>query len=72
MVTFCLIILSKSLVFKKKEDSYYIINKTDFSEWEEEIISLSNDKLVVKNKEGMEYYYKKRNDIKLETNGKKE
>lgn len=64
--------IKQKFSIQKKEDSYYIINKTDFSEWEEEIISLSNDKLVVKNKEGMEYYYKKRNDIKLETNGKKE
>ncbi len=64
--------VKQNFVVKKKEASYYIENKTDFSAWEEEIITLSKDKLVLKNKEGMEYSYKKRNDIKLETNGKKE
>ncbi|NJM80754.1 MAG: hypothetical protein HC854_16165 [Flavobacterium sp.] len=64
--------IKQKFVIQKKEDSYFIINKTDFSEWEEEIISLFKEKLVLKNKEGMEYYYKRRNDIKLETNGKKE
>lgn len=64
--------IKQKFVIKKKEASYYIENKTDFSAWEEEMIALSKDKLVLKNKEGMEYYYKKRNDIKLETNGKKE
>lgn len=33
--------------------------KTNYASWEEEIIELTKDKLVVKNEQEMEYYYKR-------------
>ncbi|WP_045968092.1 hypothetical protein [Flavobacterium sp. 316] len=63
--------IKQQFSIEKRKDSYFIMNKTDFSNWEEEILTLSPEKLIVKNEEGIEYYYKKRNDIKLEDNGKK-
>jgi hypothetical protein len=33
--------------------------KTNYASWKEEIIELSNDKLVVKNQQDLEYHYKR-------------
>lgn len=45
--------------------------KTDYAKWSEEIILLSNDQLVVKNQQKIEYHYKKAAPINLLNDGEK-
>lgn len=51
--------VSEAFTIKVKDGNYYINYKTDFAKWEEEILSISNEKLVVKNKNQLEYHYKR-------------
>jgi hypothetical protein len=41
------------------EDSYFIECKTDFGKWNEEILTLEDSTLVLKNKQNLIYTYKK-------------
>lgn len=45
--------------------------KTKYAKWSEEIISLSDDKLVVKNPQKIEYHYKKAGPVNLLNDGEK-
>ena len=51
------------------DQSFIIVNKTEFSNWKEEIKWLSHEKLVLENEQEMKYYYKKRKDIKIGKDG---
>lgn len=42
-----------------KDETCYINYKTNFAKWTEEIVILTNEKLVVKNKNEIEYHYKR-------------
>ena len=44
---------------------------TDYAKWSEELISISDEELVVKNKENKEYHYKKAGPINLLQDGEK-
>jgi hypothetical protein len=43
----------------QKDNSFYIEYTTKFGKWEEEIITIADSTLVLKNKEKIEYTYKK-------------
>ena len=43
----------------QKEDKTYIDYTTTYAKWQEEVIALSDDELVIKNQHGIEYNYKK-------------
>lgn len=62
--------ISQEFVIEEKEESFFVINKTEFSSWKEEIKLLTNAKLMLENEQGIQYYYKKRNDIKIGKDGK--
>ena len=49
---------------KEKESAFYFLYKTEYASWEEEIIEISANELVVKNSNDIVYFYKKRNDLK--------
>ncbi|SFC99785.1 lipocalin family protein [Flavobacterium phragmitis] len=49
----------------------YLDYKTDYTKWSEEIISLSDKELVVKNPQKIEYHYKKAAPINLLNDGEK-
>ncbi|WP_418263475.1 lipocalin family protein [Flavobacterium faecale] len=53
-----------------ENDKLYLDYSTDFAKWSEEVITLTDEKLVVKNEENKEYYYKKTGAINLTGNGK--
>ncbi|MVO10936.1 hypothetical protein GOQ30_17325 [Flavobacterium sp. TP390] len=55
---------------EEKEGTFYLLNHTEFSDWKEEIERLDENELVIKNEEGIQYFFKKRTDINLGTNGK--
>ncbi|PBI85350.1 hypothetical protein BSF41_38200 [Flavobacterium sp. ACN2] len=52
-------------------EQVFLDYKTDYAKWSEEIISLSDDKLVVKNPQKIEYHYKKAGPVKLLNDGEK-
>ena len=54
-----------------KEDQVFLDYKTDYAKWSEELVSITDEKLVVKNKEKKEYHYKKAGPINLLDDGKK-
>jgi hypothetical protein len=51
-------------------EKVYLDYKTDYAKWSEELITLSDDKFVVKNPENKEYHYKKAGPVNILNNGK--
>jgi hypothetical protein len=47
----------------EKESVFYFLYKTDYASWEEEIIIINKEELVVKNSNDLVYFYKKRTDL---------
>ncbi|WP_130735577.1 hypothetical protein [Flavobacterium sp. J27] len=60
----------QEFTIEQKEGNVILLNHTEFSDWKEVIQDLSDTRLVLKNEQGIEYYYKKRTDIKLGKDGK--
>jgi len=54
-----------------KVDQVFLDYKTDYAKWSEELVSITDEKLVVKNKEKKEYHYKKAGPVNLLDDGKK-
>ena len=54
-----------------KDDEVFLDYKTDYAKWSEELVSITDEKLVVKNKEKKEYHYKKAGPVNLLDDGKK-
>lgn len=54
-----------------KGDQVFLDYKTDYAKWSEELISVSDTELVVKNEQNKEYHYKKAGAINLLNDGKK-
>ena len=54
-----------------ENDKAFLDYTTPYAKWSEELIAISNDKLVFKNAENKEYHYKKAAPINLENDGKK-
>jgi hypothetical protein len=54
-----------------ENDKAFLDYTTPYAKWSEELIAISNDKLVFKNAENKEYHYKKAAPINLESDGKK-
>lgn len=52
-------------------DQVLLDYNTKYTKWSEEIISLSDDKLVVKNPQKIEYHYKKAGPVNLLNDGEK-
>jgi len=52
-------------------DQVFLDYKTKYTKWSEEIISLSDDKFVVKNRQKIEYHYKKAGPVNLLNDGEK-
>ncbi|MNK17063.1 hypothetical protein D3C87_352460 [compost metagenome] len=51
--------LSEKITIEELDRKTYIKYVTDYAKWEEEILELSDDKLVLKNSHDMEYHYKR-------------
>ncbi len=51
--------VEESVIIELKDDKAILHYSTNYAKWNEEIIELSNDKLVVKNKQDLEYHYKR-------------
>ena len=51
--------VAEKLNITEKDGKTFISYTTDFAKWEEEIITLDDDELVLKNTHDMKYHYKK-------------
>ncbi|MGQ3086118.1 lipocalin family protein [Flavobacterium sp.] len=51
--------VSEKIAVAEKDGKTFISYTTQYAKWEEEILSLDEDKLVVKNNHDMEYHYKR-------------
>lgn len=51
--------LREKIKVVQKENSYFIECKTDYDEWSEEILTLEDSTLVLKNKQNLVYTYKR-------------
>ena len=47
----------------EKESVLFFLYKTDYASWEEEIITINKEELVVKNSNDLVYFYNKRTDL---------
>ena len=51
--------IQEDVVVVVKDGDALLQYKTKYASWKEEIIELTKDKLVVKNQQEIEYYYKR-------------
>lgn len=51
--------MHENIAVVKEDDKTYIAYKTEYANWKEEILKLNEEKLVLKNEQGLEYHYKK-------------
>jgi len=51
--------LKESVVITARDGDFYINYTTEYAQWKEEIIELKDSTLVLKNKENLEYHYKR-------------
>jgi len=55
----------ETFTFEEKEDGIWLEYKTDFSSWKEQIVSLSEEKMVMENENKIKYYYKRAHPIQI-------
>ena len=51
--------IKENIKIVEKDNAYFIEYNTKFGKWNEEIITIEDSTLVLKNKENLEYMYKK-------------
>lgn len=61
----------ENVAVRFKNEKVFLDYKTDYAKWSEELISISDKELVVKNQQNKEYHYKKAAPINLLDDGKK-
>ncbi|WP_366184223.1 lipocalin family protein [Flavobacterium ovatum] len=61
----------ENVLVRFEDEKAYLDYSTDFAKWTEELITLTDDELVVKNEEKKEYHYKRTGPINLTGNGEK-
>jgi len=54
-----------------ESDKVFLDYKTPYAKWTEELITLSDDELVLRNTEKKEYHYKKAGPVNILNDGKK-
>ena len=56
---------AESFQINKKDGSFWMLYKNDLSNWEEQIIMINKTRMVVKNKEGLSYNYRRFQTISI-------
>lgn len=56
----------ETIQIKDSSGIFHIHYKTDFAQWSEEILSLTDSVLVLKNKQNLEYHYKRFKPISIQ------
>lgn len=55
----------EAFVVKEKEGAIWLEYKTEFSTWEEQVLSVSEEKMVMENENKIKYYYKRAHPIQI-------
>ncbi|MGG5505242.1 MULTISPECIES: lipocalin family protein [unclassified Myroides] len=55
----------ESFVLTEKEGALWLVYKTDFATWEEQVLSITDEKMVVENETKIKYYYKRANPVQI-------
>lgn len=61
----------ETLAITNRDGSYFINCSTDFAKWTEEIVTLNDKELVLRNPSKKEYHYKRAAAINIMSHGKK-
>jgi len=61
----------ENVTVRFEDKKVFLDYSTSYAKWSEELIAISNDKLVLKNEEKKEYHYKKAAPINILGDGKK-
>lgn len=61
----------EKVAIRFEKDKVYLDYATDYAKWSEELITLTDEELVLKNEEKKEYHYKKTGPINLTGDGEK-
>lgn len=56
---------AESFQINEKDGSFWMLYKNDLSNWEEQIIMINKTRMVVKNKEGLSYNYRRFQTISI-------
>lgn len=63
--------ISEQLKIVAEKDQTFIEYQTDYAKWREQIISVTDSELVLRNPEKNEYHYKRTGPINVSADGKK-
>lgn len=55
----------ETFVVKQKDNGVWLAYKTEFSTWEEQVLSVTEDKMVMENETKIKYFYKRANPIQI-------
>lgn len=69
--TFLVNLDAEKVTIKEGKDKYIIHYATFYSQWDEEIVSISADEMILKNENAVEYHYKRAKPINIVKNGEK-
>ncbi|KOS08098.1 hypothetical protein AM493_20135 [Flavobacterium akiainvivens] len=61
---------SEAVEYTEKDGHKWLNYTTQYSKWQEELISVDDDELVIKNTHGMEYHYTRPQNFTLKEDGK--
>lgn len=60
---------SEEVTVTQKDGKTWLNYNTQFAKWQEELVGVSGDELVIKNAHGIEYHYKKPENFTLKNHG---
>ena len=55
----------ETFTLTEKEGVVWLVYKTDFATWEEQILSISEKKMIVENENKIKYYYKRAEPVQI-------
>lgn len=58
---------AQAFEIKHSDNAFELHYKNDLSEWTEAIVSLNESSLILRNKDGVRYFYKRHESLKLDT-----
>lgn len=61
----------ENITVRFEDDKVFLDYKTPYAKWSEELITISDDELVLRNAEKKEYHYKKAGPVNILNDGKK-
>ncbi|MBB1138544.1 lipocalin family protein [Myroides sp. WP-1] len=57
--------MPEAFTLTEKDGAIWLVYKTDFATWEEQVLSVSDEKMVVENETKIKYYYKRAHPVQI-------